>query len=140
MHSISSRLSEITAAGIREVVVFHSTSSELRKYEADLPFSVVDDPDKQLYRRFGVEASAKAILKPGAWRALPGGWSHAIRTAVTNRRAVLPAKPTNGNLGLPAEMLISHAGYVTTVKYGQHAYDQWSVDELLAIASNRRNI
>jgi AhpC/TSA antioxidant enzyme len=72
LHSISSRLSEITAAGIREVVVFHSTSSELRKYEADLPFSVVDDPDKQLYRRFGVEASAKAILKPGAWRALPG--------------------------------------------------------------------
>jgi hypothetical protein len=59
---------------------------------------------------------------------------------VTNRRAVLPAKPTNGNLGLPAEMLISPAGYVTTVKYGQHAYDQWSVDELLAIASNRRNI
>jgi peroxiredoxin len=140
LHSISSRLNEITAAGIREVVVFHSTPTELRKYEADLPFTVIGDPDKVLYSRFGVEASPKAILKPGAWRALPAGWGRAIRAAVTKRRAVLPAKPTNGNLGLPADMLISADGYVTAVKYGTHAYDQWSVDELLAIASSRRSI
>jgi peroxiredoxin len=106
LRSISSRLDEITAAGLREVVVFHSTTSELRKYQDDMPFPVIGDPDKQLYRRFGVEASAKAILKPGAWRALPGGWRHALATAVANRRAPLPAKPSNGNLGLPANLLI----------------------------------
>jgi peroxiredoxin len=133
LRSISSRLSEITAAGVREVVVFHSTPTELRKYEDDLPFLVVGDPDKELYRRFGVEASAKAIFKPGAWRALPGGWWHAVRTAITKRRGVLPANPTNGNLGLPADMLIDGDGRVAAVKYGKHAYDQWSVDELLTI-------
>ena len=78
LRSISSRLDEITAAGLREVVVFHSTTAELRKYQDDMPFPVVGDPDKQLYRRFGVEASAKAILKPGAWRALPAGWRQAV--------------------------------------------------------------
>jgi len=105
----------------------------LRKYEDGLPFPVIGDPEKELYRRFGVEASAKAILKPGAWRALPAGLWHAVRTAITKRRALLPANPTNGNLGLPADILIDADGRVAAVKYGEHAYDQWSVDELLAL-------
>lgn len=136
LRSISNRLSEITAAGVREVAVFHSTTAQLRKYEADIPFAVVGDPEKELYRRFGVEASAKAILKPGALRALPGGWWHATKTAITKRRAPLPANPTNGNLGLPADMLIDASGRIAAVKYGKHAYDQWSVDELLVMARN----
>ena len=133
LRSITQRLDEISAAGVREVVVFHSTPAELRKYEDGLPFPVIGDPEKELYRRFGVEASAKAILKPGAWRALPAGWWHAAQTAITKRRALLPANPTNGNLGLPADILIDADGRVAAVKYGEHAYDQWSVDELLAL-------
>lgn len=136
--SISARLSEINAAGIREVIVFHSTAAELRKYQGDMPFAVIGDPDKTLYRRFGVEASVKAVLKPGAWRALPGGWRHAIGGAVSKRRALPPLRPTNGNLGLPADLLVSADGRVAAAKYGQHAYDQWSVDELLAITNSRR--
>jgi hypothetical protein len=46
----------------------------------------------------------------------------------------LAAAPTNGNLGLPAEFLISAAREIKAVKYGRHAYDQWTVDELLTIA------
>jgi peroxiredoxin len=135
LRSISARLDEITAAGVREVVVFHSSPAELRKYESELPFSVVGDPDRKLYQRFGVEASAKSILRPGAWRALPRGWWYAFRSALTKRRAPMPANPTNGNLGLPADMLIDADGRVVAVKYGKHAYDQWSVDELLAMRS-----
>lgn len=134
LRSISGRIDEITAAGVREVVIFHSTPTELRKYEDDLPFAVVGDPEKELYRRFGVEASAKAILKPAAWRALPRGWWHAARTAMTKRRAPLPANPTNGNLGLPADILIDADGRIVAAKYGEHAYDQWSVDELLSLS------
>jgi hypothetical protein len=33
-------------------------------------------------------------------------------------------------------MLISRDGYLAGVKYGAHAYDQWSVDELLDVATN----
>jgi peroxiredoxin len=135
LRSVIARVDEISAAGIREVVVFHSTATELRKYQDDMPFPVIGDPDKTLYRRFGVEASAKALLNPHAWRALPGGWRHAIRTAVTKHRAPLPLAPTNGNLGLPADLLIASDGRVAAVKYGGHAYDQWSVDELLDAAS-----
>ncbi len=139
LRSISGRLGEITAAGVREVVVFHSTPAELRRYEDDLTFSVVGDPEKKLYRRFGVEASSRAILSPGAWRALPRGWWHAIKVAVTKRRAPLPVKPTNGNLGLPADFLIDGDGRVVAAKYGEHAYDQWSVDELLALTHSAKS-
>jgi peroxiredoxin len=71
LRSVIARIDEIGAAGIREVVVFHSTATELRKYQDDMPFPVIGDPDKTLYRRFGVEASAKAVLNPHAWRASP---------------------------------------------------------------------
>ncbi|OBG41555.1 peroxiredoxin-like family protein [Mycobacterium sp. E3198] len=134
LRSITARLDEIAAAGIREVVVFHSSPAELRKYEKDLPFPVIGDPGRKLYRRFGVEASAKSVLSPGAWRALPRGLWHAFRTALSKRRAPVPAHPTNGNLGLPADVLIDADGRVAAVKYGKHAYDQWSVDDLLAMA------
>jgi peroxiredoxin len=135
LHSVTARMDEISAAGIREVVVFHSTANELRKYQDDMPFPVIGDPDKTLYRRFGVEASAKALLNPRAWRALPVGWGHSIGNAIAHRRAPLPLAPTNGNLGLPADLLITADGSVAAAKYGVHAYDQWSVDELLDLAS-----
>ncbi|MBN7330401.1 AhpC/TSA family protein [Mycobacteroides abscessus subsp. abscessus] len=133
LRSISGRIEEINTAGIREVVVFHSTAAELRKYQDDMPFAVVGDPDKDLYRRFGVEASTKA-LRLAAWRALPGGYWHAIKTAIAKRRSPLPASPTNGNLGLPADLLIGPDGRILAAKYGSHAYDQWTVDEILATA------
>lgn len=37
---------------------------------------------------------------------------------------------------LPAEMLVEPSGRVKAVKYGRHAYDQWSVDELLSLAGS----
>jgi hypothetical protein len=41
---------------------------------------------------------------------------------------------TGGPTGLPAEFLIAADGLIKAVKYGRHAYDQWSVDEMLELA------
>ena len=49
LQSIVRRHDEIANAGIREVVVFHSTDDELRHYVGDLPFTVIGDPEKVLY-------------------------------------------------------------------------------------------
>lgn len=138
LRSLSARRDELERAGIHEVVVFHSTDAELRKYEDDIPFTVVGDPDRKLYRRFGVEAGPRALLRPGAWRSLPTGTAHAVKTAVKKRRGLRPVSPTGGTLGLPADVLIDPHGKVVAVKYGTHAYDQWSVDEILAHAHKER--
>jgi hypothetical protein len=39
-------------------------------------------------------------------------------------------------LGLPADFLIASDGRVLACKYGAHAYDQWSVDEILAFTES----
>jgi peroxiredoxin len=126
MRSISGRHDEIVAAGVREIVVFHSSAEAMREYQADLPFTTIADPDKELYREFGVEASPKALLNLRAWSAGARGMKHSsLRGA-----AGLGEK----HLGLPADFLIGPDGQVLAVKYGSHADDQWSVDELLDLA------
>jgi hypothetical protein len=102
---------------------------------ATCPFPSSAIPTRRYTAASGVEASAKAVLNPRAWRALPVGWRRAIADAVAHRRAPLPLAPTSGNLGLPADLLICADGNVAAVKYGVHAYDQWSVNELLDLAS-----
>lgn len=122
--SLKQRHDEVVAAGIQEVVLFHSTAEALLEVEEEpWPFAIVPDPDKELYRRFGVESSVRA--------AGPSGWGTAMRG--------LRAKPNTkmklqgGVLGLPADFLIDPAGVVIAAKYGTRADDQWSVDELLGL-------
>jgi peroxiredoxin len=64
LRSVVRRHTEIEAAGVREVVVFHSPAEELRRHTADLPFAVVADPGKRLYVEFGVESAPRALLSP----------------------------------------------------------------------------
>jgi len=117
------RAGEIEAAGIKEVIVFHSSPNSIRSYQKDVPFTLVGDPKKALYREFGVEASL-AFLSPKSLGAAMRGVAHGhfgLRLA-------------GGPFGLPGEFLIAPSGKIKAAKYGTHAYDQWSVDELIARA------
>jgi hypothetical protein len=127
LRSIVSRHDEIEAAGVREVVVFHSTADELRPHIVDLPFAVIPDPQKRLYREFGVESGPRSLLSPRAW----GPIVRAIATTLRTRRPTPSLTPAGGRLGLPADFLIASDGAVLASKHGEHVYDQWSVDELL---------
>jgi peroxiredoxin len=131
LRSIVRRHAEIEKAGIREVVVFHSPAEELVSHASDLPFAVVADPDKRLYQELGVESSPRALLSPRAW--LPVLRAVALGTAdILRGRARPPSlRPHGGRLGLPGDFLIASDGRVLACKYGEHADDQWSVDELL---------
>ncbi|MEO6085243.1 MAG: peroxiredoxin-like family protein [Umezawaea sp.] len=128
LRSIVRQHDEITAAGIREVVFFHSPAAELRDY--DLPFAVIADPGKRYYREFGVESSRRALLRPQVWGAILRG------TALTLLGEYRPptVRQEGGRLGLPADFLIAPDGRVLAAKHGTHANDQWSVEELLSHA------
>jgi peroxiredoxin len=125
LRSILQRHQELVAAGIREVVVFQSSSAELLAQRGDVPFAVVADPTRRLYAAFGVGSSPRAVLDRSAWLA-------GVR-AVTSRCPLLPASRQQA-LGLPADFLVAADGHVLACKYGVHAYDQWSVDDLLQLA------
>src|SRR2546421_1222517 len=66
LRSIVTRHDEIRSEGIREVVVFHSTAAELTKHEAELPFPLIADPERSLYRRLGRARRLRALIKPPA--------------------------------------------------------------------------
>jgi peroxiredoxin len=119
------RVGEIKGAGIREVIVFHSSAKSIRSYQKDVPFSLVADPDKVLYKECGVETSL-GFLSLKALGAVMRGLAHGH----FGMRFL-----SGGPLGLPADFLIAPSGHIKAVKYGTHASDQWSVDELLAFAS-----
>ena len=131
MHEVASRHDEITTAGIAEVVVFHSSAERLRRYQADLPFAVVADPDRKLYQEFGVQNSIRGVLNRNVARAVGRG----MRETRSARSLAGSLGPTENHLGMPADFLIAPDGAVVARKYGEHADDQWSVDELLRLAT-----
>jgi peroxiredoxin len=131
MREVARRHSEITSAGVTEVVVFHSSADRLRRYQADLPFAVVADPDRKLYQEFGVENSVRGVLNRHVARAVGRGMLQ-TRSA---RSLAASLGPTENHLGMPADFLIAPDGAVVARKYGEHADDQWSVDELLTLAT-----
>ena len=136
LRSFVRRADELTTAGVREVIVFHSTPESLRVYEPELPFTIVADPTKQIYRALGVESTARAVLDPRLLIRLPKIFLSAIRGIVSPPHRIPPMLPTGGQLGVPADFLIASDGHVIATKYGQHAYDQWTVDQLLTHSSH----
>lgn len=134
LRSVVARQEEIVAAGVREVVVFHSPADELREHASDLPFAVVADPDKRLYREFGVEAGPRALLDPRAW----GPIVRSILVGLRERDRLPSSSQQGGRLGLPADFLIDADGRIVACRYGEHVYDQWPVDEVLALAAAAR--
>ena len=138
LRSIVRRHDEINAAGVREIVVFHSSARELRVHVADLPFAVVADPEKRLYVQFGVEAAPRALLDPRVWGPIVRAVTRDLVAITRGRRSAPPTSPHGGRLGLPADFLIAGDGRLIACGYGSHAYDQWSVDELLRLAAKAK--
>jgi hypothetical protein len=135
LRSLIRRAGEIDSAGIREVVVFHSPADELRAYGPEVPFALIADPDKRLYVEFGVQASPRALLDPRVYGPLIRAVTRSLVAIVRGRERGPAAKQEGGRLGLPADFLIAPDGMVIAQKFGRHAYDQWSVDELLERAA-----
>lgn len=124
LRSIAQRHAELVAAGVLELAVFHSTEEVMRKYQQDLPFAAVADPGRRLYVEFGVEESLRSVLDPRAWGAIARG----LMALGAGKEA------GESTTGLPADFMVAPDGRVLARKYGVHADDHWSVDEILALA------
>ncbi len=134
LQSMARRHDEIAAAGIQEIVMFHSTAEDMLPYQGQLPFAAVADPCRKLYDEFGVTASPRAVLHPKAWTSPLNPRVYPI--ILRGIRADGSPAPRHGDtaLGLPADFLIEPGGRVRAARNGRHASDHWSVDELLQLA------
>ena len=134
LRSFVRRADEIKA-NLREVVIFHSPRGELQRYVSDLPFHMVPDPTKAIYRAFGVEEDRKALLSPRAWPAIAKSVLAVLPGIIKGTAAVPPLDPPGGRFGLPADFMIASGGTVTASLYGTHVDDSWSVEEALEFAA-----
>ncbi|MGW0248388.1 peroxiredoxin-like family protein [Nocardia goodfellowii] len=132
LRSVVARHAEITAAGVHEVVLFHASPNEVRRYESQLPLDVVADPHRRLYAEFGVQRSWRAFAAP---RVIIESATKAVLGSLRGERRFVRLRPEGGRRGLPADFLLAPDATIRAAKYGQHAGDQWSVDELLELAT-----
>ncbi len=137
LRSLVRRRAEIERAGIREVVVFHAPADELCRHSDGFPFDFVADPDKRLYAEFGVESRLRALLDPRVWPTIVVAVVRSLLAILRGSERPPRLRPHGGRFGLPADFLIDGAGRVLASKRGQHADDQWSAGELLALARSR---
>src|SRR5262245_11406898 len=93
------RAREIEAAGLKEVIVFHSSARSIRSYQKDVPFELVGDPKKALYKQFGVESSLGFLTLRSLGAAMRG---------VAHGHFGL--RLSGGPFGLPGEFLIAPSG------------------------------
>jgi peroxiredoxin len=128
LRSIARRHDEILAAGIREVVVFHSKRETMLEFQGELPFAAIADPEKKLYAEFGVgKMSPLSAFDPRSWRAV-----YRALTRSPNLRGAMGKGEEH--MSLPADFLIGPDGVILAAKYGEYVDDHWSVDDLLALA------
>jgi peroxiredoxin len=127
LRAVVQRKSEIANAGIREVIFFHSSAEALKPYESDLGLTVIPDPERKWYKAFGVEKSLGGLFHPKSIGAALKG--------LTGKGVVASLNLSEDHTGLPADILLDGTGIVRAVKYGENANDQWSVDQLLRLAS-----
>ena len=127
LRSIARRHDDIRAAGIQEVVVFHSHRETMLEFQGELPFAAIADPDKKLYAEFGVgKMSPLSAFDPRSWRAV----YRALTRSPDLRGAMGKGEE---HMGLPADFLIGSDGVILAAKYGACVDDHWSVDDLLAL-------
>lgn len=129
LRSFVRRKDDLDRAGVREVAVFHSSAAELRRVHAELPFDVVPDPTRKLYDAFGCTTSPLALLHPRGMLAV-------VRAAASRSSSAPSVGVADGPFGLPADFLVAPDGKLIAVKYGKHADDQWSIDELLSLVES----
>ena len=114
----------LDAAGITTVVFFHSPQAKLAGIRTDeAPFPLIPDPQKNLFRLYGVERGWRGMISPAVardyMRALRAGFSPGLFTS------------DGGVLGNPADFLVDADGRIVLAHYGRQYADSLTVRDVL---------
>ncbi|MDX1692761.1 MAG: redoxin domain-containing protein, partial [Ketobacteraceae bacterium] len=125
LQSFIKRKDELLNSNVHEIIVFHTSQQKMLENVSDRTFDFVADPDRKLYKSYGVEPTWRALFSIGA-----------LKNAVKGVRefGVAMAPSLEAEFGVPADFLIDESGKILALKYGTHADDQWTIDEVLDMA------
>jgi peroxiredoxin len=116
----------LEALGLTTVVLFHSPAAKVEASRRDrAPFDLVPDPDKRIFRAYGVETGVAGLFSPVVMRdyarALAAGFPPGMLTS------------DGGITGNPADFIIDADGRIAFAHYGQHYADSLTASELAQV-------
>lgn len=123
IHEIIRRYPDFKERGMEVVAVFQSPGESIRQYvgKRNAPFAIVPDPDRELYRMYGVEASwtgySKGMLRMGDLASAIG-------------KGYLPGKMEGKIAMIPADFLIKPDLIVRRAYYGKDIGDHLPTEEI----------
>ena len=130
LHRFIKEYRTLETLGLRTVVLFHSPAAKVEaNHDESLPFDLVPDPEKRIFRAFGVETGWAGMFSPAVMReyvrALKAGFSPGLLTS------------DGGITGNPADFIVDADGRIAFAHYGRHYADSLDAAE---VAEVRRNL
>jgi thioredoxin-dependent peroxiredoxin len=130
MHRFIQDYAKVKALGLTTVVAYHSCARKLASENIDLPpFDLVADPDKHLFRAYGVETGWAGMYSPAVMRdyylALRAGFKPGMLTS------------DGGITGNPADFIIGADGRIAYAHYGRHYADSLTADQVVEVWEKR---
>ena len=127
IHELSERRDFFAETGLKVLAFFESPRGSVmsRFEERDVPFPIVADPGREVYRSYGVESSwggfARAMIHPTSIRALANGF--------------LPGRMEGDVALLPADFLIAPDARIQQVHYAQNITEHMPLSWVEAFAT-----
>jgi peroxiredoxin len=128
MHRFINEYKTLEALGLTTVVLYHSPAAKLETIRQGCelaPFDLVPDPDKRIFRAFGVEQGWRGMFSPTVMReyikALRAGYQPGLTTA------------DGGITGNPADFIIDASGRIAFAHYGRHYADSLDARQIAEI-------
>lgn len=120
VHQLSQRAPEWRAQGLDLLAVFQSPRESILEYAGSelRPFAILPDPERGLYRAYGVEGSWGGFLKAG----LQVG-----KLAAALKEGFLPGRMEGEVNMVPADFLIDEEGRIAVAYYGRDISDHLEV-------------
>lgn len=116
VHQLSQRAAEWQARGLDLVAVFQSPRESILEHAGSepRPFAILPDPERGLYRAYGVEGSWGGFLK---------GSLQVGKLATALREGFLPGRMEGDINMVPADFILDEEGRVAVAYYGRDISD-----------------
>jgi len=116
MHRFVQEHEQVSDAGLTTIVLYHSPADKLAEgQDYATPFDLVPDPEKKVFRAYGVERALRGMVSLSVMReymkAMWAGYSPGLLTS------------DGGITGNPADFIIDESGRVVFAHYGKQYAD-----------------
>ncbi len=130
IHQIMGNNLKLKASGVQLVFLFESSNEKLKSsvfHQGISPWSLIGDPEKVIYKKYGVEQSTLKMMKTMFVATLG-------QAKKDTKELNLPAdKDASMNL-VPADFLIDENFRIVKAHYGAHLDDHISIEEFKTFA------